>query len=119
MSPSGSSNLPSDFGRAALILHEAKVSVYLILQPLRFTPGGCRQPPTWALTPRFHPYQPEAGGYFLWHWLYVSFDTPFPLGSKVLCVVPTFLPQHEIANDETTCRTAAKVKKTTFVKKKL
>jgi hypothetical protein len=47
----------------------------------------------WALTPRFHPYPPEADGLFS-----VALAVPqalcrktFPLGSMALCVVLTFL----------------------------
>jgi len=47
----------------------------------------------WALTPRFHPYPPEADGIFS-----VALAVPtvfsrrtFPLGSMALCVVLTFL----------------------------
>ena len=41
--------VPGGSGRVAL------PGIYLVLQPMRFTPPACHHTVAWALTPRFHP----------------------------------------------------------------
>ena len=73
--------------------------VYLVLQPIRFTPARSRLLTAWALTPRFHPYRFRGtGGNFLWHFLYPF--RSFPFGSMVLCAALTFLFCLKSRNDK-------------------
>ena len=65
---------------------------YLILQPIRFTHLLVTKTGRGLLPHIFTLTMPKRGGYFLWHLLFRHFCRTFPLGSMVLCVVPTFLP---------------------------
>ena len=86
LSPVSSSGLPSDVGRATLIM-----SVYMTLQLLRRTARHVTMR-WWALTPPSHPYpvsRRNCGGCFLLR--YSTFADGFLLGSRMLCVARTFL----------------------------
>ena len=84
-SPTGSSGLPSDVGRATLIM-----SVYMTLQLLRRTARHV----TMRLVGSYPTFSPllslgREGGYFLLH--YSILAVSFLLGSRMLCVARTFL----------------------------
>ena len=85
LSPTGSSGLPSDVGRATLIM-----SVYMTLQLLRRTARHV----TMRLVGSYPTFSPlplpeRSGGYFLLR--YSTLADSFLLGSRMLCVARTFL----------------------------
>ena len=85
LSPAGSSGLPSDVGRATLIM-----SVYMTLQLLRRTARHV----TMRLVGSYPAFSPlprseEQGGCFLLR--YSTLTDGFLLGSRMLCVARTFL----------------------------
>ena len=84
LSPISSSGLPSDVGRATLIM-----PVYMTLQLLRCTARHV----TMRLVGSYPTFSPlpcaSQGGYFLLH--YSTFTDSFPLGSRMLYVARTFL----------------------------
>ena len=85
LSPTGSSGLPSDVGRATLIM-----SVYMTLQLLRRTARHV----TMRLVGSYPTFSPlplpeRSGGYFLLR--YSTLTDSFLLGSGTLCVARTFL----------------------------
>lgn len=71
--------------------------VYMVFQSARFTSPEHHCPELWALTPLFSPLpQSEFGAVLsLWHYLYppIAIGGLFLLGSAVLCIVRTFLPE--------------------------
>ena len=67
---------------------EAPLSLYLDLQPIRFTPAECRHPPR-ELLPRVFTLTLSGGMFSVA--LSVTLACTFLLRSMVLCAVPTFL----------------------------
>lgn len=86
---------------------------YLVLQPLRFTMPRCCQtsggllPRHFTLTAGTSP----AAVSFLWHWLSVQAwaSTAYPLGSRVRCVVQTFLGGNQGPRGSTVLQLGTKV----------
>lgn len=79
----------------------------LVFLHLRFALPNASQHLRWSFTPPFHPY-PFGAVYFLLRYLCINGYpfTPFPLGSRLLCVVQTFLsvfPLREIPSDTLPC----------------
>ena len=84
--------------------------VYMVFQPIRCTAPGVATrtgellPHLFTLPPTVQP----GDGYFLLH--YYTLTDIFPLGSMVLCVARTFLPDSYGRNDGTACCAAKLVK---------
>ncbi len=102
-----SSNLPTGLNEQPFCCVATTAPAYLVLQPIRFTLLQCCHRSPWALTPRFHPYHAIGA----WRLFSVALSVhavsmAFPLGSMVLCVVPTFL----YANGASTERPVATAK---------
>ena len=101
-SPTGSSGLPSDVGRATLVnaglhdlttpkMHSPHIAIRLV-----------------GSYPTFSPLPPGGGGYFLLH--YSTLTDSFLLGSRMLCVARTFLFYRKGTSDKpTNCFLDAKV----------
>jgi len=96
LSPTSSSDLPPDIGRA--ILH---TPVYMVLQLARGTAPDITTG-TGELLPHLFTLTPDQirSGYFLLP--YSTLTDSFPLGNTMLCIARTFLPLPRIVSDKPT-----------------
>lgn len=107
MSPSGSSGLPSDVGRATLVC----AGIHDLTTPKMHSPT-CHHAAGGLLPRLLTLTMPRHGGCFLLH--YSAFADSFPLGSRMLCVARTFLFRLAAsATDRPTAFRAAKIR--TFI----
>ena len=102
---------------------EASLSLYLDLQPIRFTSSECRHPMrellprVFTLTPTLRPFgmlRAQGSGRYVSVALAVALADTFLLRSMVLCAVPTFLAPAFPARDslpESRCKITEKYDK--------
>jgi len=89
-SRNGSSNLPSEIERAALMLRFIWFFNFQGLPEIAVTNYFCELLPH-IFTLTFPFLSKWKGGNFLWHFLLLLYSNTFLLGSGILCVARTFL----------------------------